>query len=257
LDTAPTFPGFALSKVACRSNVACRAAPRVGFGHGAPPDTAHRQQELLDLVVASLVAASAGRDPVYREAAELQRPRFCGRRSPTGPAIRRQGAGDVVVWDSLAIAEYVAETHPDKRLWPVAAPARARARAVSAEMHSGFADLRGRMTMNCQLRLTNVLFDLKVQREVARIVAIWADCRQSFGAGGPFLFGQFTIADAFFAPMTQRFAGYGVSLPAVAQQYVDTIQALPAMKEWVTAARAETDFVARDEPYREDSSGLL
>lgn len=162
--------------------------------------------------------------------------------------------GDVVVWDSLAIAEYVAETHPDKRLWPAAAPARARARAVSAEMHSGFADLRGRMTMNCQLRLTNVLFDLKVQREVARIAAIWADCRQSFGAGGPFLFGQFTIADAFFAPMTQRFAGYGVSLPAVAQQYVDTIQALPAMKEWVTAARAETDFVARDEPYRESAT---
>ncbi|HET6284785.1 MAG TPA: glutathione S-transferase family protein [Polyangia bacterium] len=162
--------------------------------------------------------------------------------------------GDVVVWDSLAIAEYVAETHPDKRLWPAPAAARAHARAVCAEMHSGYADLRGRMRMNCQVRLTNVLFDVTVQREVARMADMWTTCRKNFGAGGPFLFGHFTIADAFFAPVTQRFTGYGVRLPAVAQQYVDTIQALPAMQEWVAAARAETDFVPHDELYREDSS---
>jgi glutathione S-transferase len=158
--------------------------------------------------------------------------------------------GDLVIWDSLAIAEYVAEKFPDKGLWPDATAARALARSISAEMHSGFADLRSRMTMNCQTHFSNVLFDVKVRREVARIVDIWQDARQRFGGAGPFLFGRFTVADAFFAPVTVRFAGYGVELPAVARQYVDTIQALPAMQQWLTEARAETEFYAPDEPYR-------
>jgi glutathione S-transferase len=159
--------------------------------------------------------------------------------------------GDLVIWDSLAIAEYVAEKFPDKGLWPDATPARALARSICAEMHSGFGDLRSKMTMNCQTRFTNVLFDVKVRREMARIIDIWQDARQRFGGAGPFLFGRFTVADAFFAPVTVRFANYGVELPAVARQYVDTIQALPAMQQWLTAAQAETSFYPPDEPYRE------
>jgi glutathione S-transferase len=159
--------------------------------------------------------------------------------------------GPLVVWDSLAIAEYVAETFPDKALWPEPREARARARSVSAEMHAGFQELRSRLTMNCQVCFTNVLYDVRVRRDIARIVEIWRDCRERAGAEGPFLFGRFSVADAFFAPVTVRFAGYGVELPVVAQQYVDTIQSLPAMQEWLVAARAETSFVVQDEPYRE------
>jgi glutathione S-transferase len=159
--------------------------------------------------------------------------------------------GELAIWDSLAIAEYVAEKFPDKGLWPDATPARALARSICAEMHSGFSDLRSRMTMNCQTHFTNVLFDVKVRREAARIVDIWQDARQRFGGTSPFLFGRFTVADAFFAPVTIRFSGYGVPLPPVAQQYVDTILALPAMQQWIAAAKAETELYAPDEPYRE------
>jgi glutathione S-transferase len=159
--------------------------------------------------------------------------------------------GEVVVWDSLAICEYVAEKFPDHGLWPAAAPARALARSISAEMHSGFSDMRNRMTMNCQTHFTNVLFDVKVRRDVARVIEIWQDARRRFGGTGPFLFGRFTVADAFFAPVTIRFVGYGVELPAVARQYVDTVQALPAMQDWLTAGRAEAEFIPWDEPYRE------
>jgi glutathione S-transferase len=159
--------------------------------------------------------------------------------------------GDLVVWDSLAIAEYVAEKFPEKALWPHGREARAVARSVCAEMHSGFQQMRSRLTMNCQVRFGNVLLDVGTRRDVARIIEIWRDARERFGADGPFLFGRFSVADAFFAPVTLRFTGYGVDLPAVAREYADTIQALPAMQEWIAAARAETSFVEEDEPYRE------
>src|SRR6185436_6288777 len=149
--------------------------------------------------------------------------------------------GDIVVWDSLAIAEYVAEKWPDRGLWPDAIEARARARSICAEMHAGFAELRSRMPMNCQARFTNVLFDVKVRSDVARVVEIWREARERFGAGGPFLFGRFSVADAYFAPVTVRFVGHGNDLPPVARQYVDTMHALPAMNDWLTAARAETE----------------
>jgi glutathione S-transferase len=159
--------------------------------------------------------------------------------------------GTLVVWDSLAIAEYVAEKHPEKALWPHAAPARAVARSVCAEMHSGFQEMRSTLVMNCQVKFSNVLLRKGVRREVSRVFEIWRDCRQRFGADGPFLFGRFSVADAFFAPVTIRFTTYGIDLPAVARDYVATIQALPAMQEYISAARAETSFVDGDEPYRE------
>lgn len=159
--------------------------------------------------------------------------------------------GELVVWDSLAIAEYVAEKFPEKALWPHAVPARAVARSACAEMHSGFRELRSTLVMNCQARFNSPLLPRPVRRQVARIVEIWRDCRERFGADGPFLFGRFSVADAFFAPVTVRFTTYNVELPAVARDYVATIQALPAMQEYITAARAETSFVDSDEPYRE------
>lgn len=158
--------------------------------------------------------------------------------------------GDVTVWDSLAICEYVAERFPERQLWPADRAARAYARAICAEMHSGFGDLRSQMPMNVTAVLPGMGWNVAVQRDVDRIARIWTDARERHGAGGPFLFGQFSIADAFYAPVVSRFATYGVHLPDAAKPYADFILSLPSMQQWVEAARAERDFVAADEPYR-------
>jgi glutathione S-transferase len=160
--------------------------------------------------------------------------------------------GDIVVWDSLAIVEYIAETFPDRGVWPAARAARARARSVCAEMHAGFQKLRSRLAMNCELDLPMPVLDLDTRRDVARICDLWADCaRFSNGAGGPFLFGAFSAADAYFAPIVRRFVTYEIGLPEAARRYVATMEAVPAMKEWVAAARAENDFAQFEEPYRD------
>jgi glutathione S-transferase len=158
---------------------------------------------------------------------------------------------DVVVWDSLAIVEYLAERFPDRGVWPADRVARARARSICAEMHAGFTAMRNAMPMNCELRLDWVPPDVGVQRDIARAVASWTDCRARFGAGGPFLFGAFSAADAYYAPVVRRFLGFAVKLPDVAAAYVATIDALPAMRAWVEAGLAEHDFFEEDEPYRE------
>jgi glutathione S-transferase len=159
--------------------------------------------------------------------------------------------GDLVIWDSIAIAEYAAERYPDKHLWPEDARARAHARSLCAEMHSGFAAMRDRMAFNCELSIKNVLFDLDVMRDVARVIDLWSTCRARHAADGPFLFGRFSIADAFYAPVTRRFVTYGTKLPEVAERYVATIDALPAMQAWLAEAREEKDYVPHDELYRE------
>jgi len=159
--------------------------------------------------------------------------------------------GDLTVWDSLAIAEYVAEKYPEKGLWPHAVGARAVARSACAEMHAGYQELRSTLVMNLQARFAAPLLPRKVRHQVSRLVELWRDCRERYGADGPFLFGRFSVADAFFAPVTVRFTTYGVELPSVARDYVEAIQALPAMQEYTAAARAETSFVESDEPYRE------
>ncbi|MEW5854651.1 MAG: glutathione S-transferase family protein [Myxococcota bacterium] len=165
--------------------------------------------------------------------------------------------GDLVIWDSLAICEYVAERFPEKGLWPKEQRARARARSVCAEMHSGFQALRQNMPMNVTAHLPGRGWNLTVQRDIDRVTSLWADCRARFGAGGPFLFGAFSVADAYFAPVVTRFTTYGVALPDDARAYVDTITALPAMKAWVEAARADRDYVEEDEPYRtREQAGL-
>ncbi|MGO4304584.1 glutathione S-transferase family protein [Cupriavidus sp. RAF12] len=156
----------------------------------------------------------------------------------------------VTVWDSLSISEYVAERFPEKALWPADPATRALARSVCAEMHSGFGDLRSQMPMNVTAVLPGCGWNVAVQRDVDRIAAIWEDLRARYGAEGPFLFGKFSVADAFFAPVVSRFATYGVHLPEAAKAYADFMLALPAMQEWISAAGEERDFLADDEPYR-------
>jgi glutathione S-transferase len=158
--------------------------------------------------------------------------------SPSGrvPALKH---GELTVWDSLAICEYLAETFPTAKLWPDDKAARAVARAVSAEMHSGFAALRDHLPMNMRSSFPNRGVTPEVQADINRITAIWRDCRKRFGAGGDFLFGGFTIADAMYAPVVSRFRTYKIELEAEAQAYADAVWALPALQEWLTAAKNE------------------
>lgn len=159
--------------------------------------------------------------------------------SPTAkvPVLKTDDAG--VIWDSLAIAEYLAERFPESALWPRDVAARAMARSVCAEMHSGFSALRSHMPMDMQRNapLTSIADD--VQSDIQRIVALWADCRQRFGQSGPYLFGQVSIADAYFAPVASRLRSYAVQLPADAAAYVDSIFQWPAFQRWLQAALEE------------------
>lgn len=165
------------------------------------------------------------------------------RHSPSGrvPALL---AGGQVIWDSLAILEFLAEAHPEARLWPESREARARARSVAAEMHSGFPPLREHCPMDLLARLPMRTLPDPVATDVRRIVALWGDCRRAYGTGGPFLFGAFTAADAMYAPVASRFRTYLPDLApwgddGAAQAYVDAIFALPAMAEWEAGARKE------------------
>lgn len=143
---------------------------------------------------------------------------------------------DLVIWDSLAICEYVHELAPDARLWPVARAARAHARAISAEMHSGFAALRKHLSM--ELHATRPTpTDPTALAEIERVEEIWRDCLAA--SGGPFLFGTFTIADAMFAPVTTRFTTYQVPVDPRCRAYIDAIADLPAMRRWLEDAAGE------------------
>lgn len=153
----------------------------------------------------------------------------------------RSSPGQVlVVWDSLAICEYVNERFLDGRGWPADPRARAQARSAAAEMHSGFLALRKQLPMNCRRQPDGYRWNADADRDIARVQALWRELRQNYGAGGPFLCGDFGIVDAMFAPVLVRFAGYGVPLDATAQAYDDAIRALPAFAEWHAAALAET-----------------
>ena len=149
--------------------------------------------------------------------------------------------GEVRVWDSLAILEYLAERHP--ALWPADAALRARARSISAEMHSGFSHLRQHMCMNIRKRLPGKGRTPEVLAEIARIVAIWSEAR------GPFLFGAFGAADAMYAPVVLRFRTYAVELPPVCRAYADAVLALPALQEWMRDAERETESLTQFELY--------
>ena len=156
--------------------------------------------------------------------------------------------GAVTVWDSLAIGEYLAEKYPTLGLWPGDPAQRAAARSVSAEMHAGFARLRTHMPMNIRGSYPGQGHTADVAVDIARIRASWAQCLAR--SGGPFLFGEFSLADAMYAPVVSRFRTYGVGLDGSLGAYADRLWQLPAVQEWRAAALAETECIDDYEPYR-------
>ena len=174
------------------------------------------------------------------------------RHSPAGrvPVLVDDG---FAVWDTLAIAEYLAEKYPDRQLWPVERQARARARSVCAEMHAGFGALRSHFPMNIEAALPEVgqrvlREQAPVRADVDRLVQMWSELLVAHG--GPMLFGEFSIADAFFAPVVKRLVSYAVPVPAAIAAYIERVQALPGVLAWSEGALAEHDFLEFEEPYR-------
>ena len=166
--------------------------------------------------------------------------------------------GDLVVWDTLAIAETLAEQYPELHLWPREADKRARARSVCAEMHSGFGALRSACPMNIEARLPDVgalaLRDKPgVRADLDRVVSLWQQLLAEHG--GPLLFGRFSIADAFYAPVVMRLRTYGLPVPDDVAAYMDRVCALPGVKAWIDGALAEKDFRDFEEPYRLSAAG--
>ena len=162
-------------------------------------------------------------------------------------------ATDLAVWDTLAIAEYVAEKFPQKNLWPQDPKARARARSICAEMHAGFTGLRGNCPMNIEATLPEVgqlVWRDKpaVRADVARLVAMWTTLLKEHG--GPMLFGEFGIPDAYFAPVCMRLKTYALPVPTEISAYVDRVCTLPGVKAWIDSAKLEKEFLDFEEPYR-------
>lgn len=172
--------------------------------------------------------------------------------TPTGrvPVLTDSG---FAIWDTLAIAEYAADKFPEKNLWPQDAQARARARSICAEMHAGFNALRSHCPMNIEAFLPEIgqlvwRDHPAVQADVQRIVAMWSSLLEQYG--GPLLFGEFSIADAYFAPVCMRLKTYALPVPLAITGYVDRVAALPGVKAWIDGGLAEKDFLDFEEPYR-------
>ena len=157
--------------------------------------------------------------------------------------------GEQSVWDSLAIMETLHEWFPDRGIWPADPAARAFARSVSAEMHSGFRDLRTHMPMNIRASHPGKGQRPEVQADIDRIQSLWAQARERFGRAGPFLFGAFGAADAMYAPVVMRFATYAVSLAAEPAAYCEAMRAAPGLRAWIDESLRESEIVPEDEPY--------
>lgn len=155
--------------------------------------------------------------------------------------------GDLTVRDSLAICEYVSEQYLQGGGWPSTVQARAEARSCSAEMHSGFPGIRGRLPMNCRATRRRIPLDTALEEEVARVDRIWSSSRETWSGGGPWLFGEFSIADCMFAPVACRFKTYGISISDTAAQYMRSILDHEAMGEWIQQARAEPETIDVEE----------
>jgi glutathione S-transferase len=159
--------------------------------------------------------------------------------------------GNRTIWDSAAILEYLAERFPERPFWPQNIEARTVARCVSAEMHSGFFALREQMPMNCKARFLGKGKSPASEKDITRVRQIWNDCRSQFGEGGEFLLGEFSIADAVYAPVVLRFVTYGVEVNSVGQAYMDSMMKLPALQAWISAGIAETEAMSQyDDLYR-------
>lgn len=155
--------------------------------------------------------------------------------------------GELTVWDSLAICEYISEQYLDGRGWPGDPAVRAEARSCSAEMHSGFPAIRGQMPMNCRATGRKVPLTPELDKEIARVDSLWSGCRAKYSAGGPWLFGEFSIADCMFAPVASRFATYGVALSESAGRYQQRLLNHDSMQLWIRQGQAETEVVEADE----------
>jgi len=155
--------------------------------------------------------------------------------------------GDEVIWDTLAIAETIAERWPEKKLWPDDVAARAHARSISAEMHAGFASLRETMPMNCRAMGRKVSIPDDLATDIDRIVDIWSDCQRRYHAAGDWLFGRFSVADAMFAPVVMRFRTYGINLPESASVYPQRLLNSASMQNWLAAAESEVEVIMTDE----------
>lgn len=158
--------------------------------------------------------------------------------------------GDLTVWDTLAIAETVHERWPEKKLWPADADVRAFARSICAEMHSGFPVLRECMPMNCRAMGRKVPLPDALTDEIDRVIAIWSECHRRFSGDSGWLFGDFSIADAMYAPVVLRFRTYGINLPESAGFYPHRLLESKAMQEWLAAAECEIEVIEKDEKGR-------
>ena len=161
-----------------------------------------------------------------------------------GPVLKD---GDLVVWDSLSILEYISEVYLDDGGWPYEPEVRAVARSVSAEMHSSFFNVRNELPMNCRKQVNNISLSTEAEREIGRITSLWRKCRTGYGEGGEWLFGEFSIADAMFAPVALRFSGYNIPLESVEAEYVQSVLNHPAIIEWVEAGKQEVEILEEDE----------
>jgi glutathione S-transferase len=166
--------------------------------------------------------------------------------SPTG-LVPTLIDGDVTVFETIAILEYLNDKHPEAGLWPKDIAVRAHARAISAEMHAGFAALRRDCPMNIRRAVKPHLPSPEGQRDAARVDALWSDARARFGGAGPFLFGAFTAADAMYAPVVNRFHAYALPRSPASQAYMDAMMALPAWRAWEAASRAEPWVIEKSE----------
>ncbi|HVS15694.1 MAG TPA: glutathione S-transferase [Thermoanaerobaculia bacterium] len=192
------------------------------------------------------VAFAERRIPLFTD----QWHREIGAHSPSRRApsllVESNGAEPLRIWDSLAICEYAAETWPERRLWPSDPAARAVARAVSAEMHSGFLALRAALPMNCRASGRRVEITDAVRDDIRRVSEIWAWCRER-ATGGPWLFGELSIADAMYLPVASRFATYGVELAGGAADYAAALLDHPVYRGWRNDAETESEIVEEDE----------
>jgi glutathione S-transferase len=176
------------------------------------------------------------RIPLYAESSKKQ----LLEQSSSGkvPVLQDQ---DLTVWDSLAICEYIAELYPDKKCWPTDFRAKALARAVSCEMHSSFTCIRSTLPMNCRKNMLYTHISQELRADIQRICEIWRQCLST--SGGPYLFGQFSIADAMYAPIVLRFNSYGIKVGEVETQYLQTMLALDSLQSWVASGLNEKEVI--------------
>lgn len=188
------------------------------------------------------VSFETRRIPLYAEGSKAEILKY----SPSGK-VPLLIDGDLHVWDSLAICEYAIETLDLPHAWPADLKARTEARSLVAEMHSGFGALRSQLSMNCRRTPAPAPYDEAATADIRRIDALWTSCRDRFGTQGPGLFGNWSLADAFYAPVVLRFDRYQLPCSAASREYMNNILTIPALQQWIAEARQETEILSQFE----------